>query len=153
IPTVINESTDQADLDELGSLLQSFISRNLVVLPDVTIVPTPVPSPSGQTSQPTRPDPDRLSVTIRRTVAGVAADADFRRGGETRPVRYQFTGDELTLLTSVLDGLPTVFQQRLAADRASADGQRNQLSELPTKDRQALVAYLRGRSLLGMSDD
>ena len=151
IPPVINASTDQDEVDELGSLLQSLMSRNLVVLPEITIVPTPSgQTPAGQSS---RPVPDTVSVTIRRMVAGFAADADFLRDGDTRPVRRQFTGDELTLISSVLDGLVPVFQQRLTSDRRIAEADRNQLRELPTKDRQALVSYLRGRSLLGTSDD
>jgi tetratricopeptide (TPR) repeat protein/predicted Ser/Thr protein kinase len=158
IPPVINESTGQADVDELGSLLQSVVARNLAVLPEITLVPTQAPAsleraPAGQSP---RAPSDTVTLTIRRMVAGFAADADFLREGDSRPVRRQFSGDELTLLRSVLDGLVTEFEQLgqlLTPAWRMADAERNQLRELPTKDRQALVSYLKGRALLGLSDD
>ncbi|HKW01378.1 MAG TPA: serine/threonine-protein kinase [Vicinamibacterales bacterium] len=126
IPPVVTAIADQADLDELGSLLQSVLSRNLAVLPGITIVPAAGPS--------TEPPGYTVSLTIRRAVSGLGADADIRRSGEARPARQPFTGaDELALADSVLDGLATGLR--------------------PTQDRQALISYLRGRTLLDLSDD
>jgi serine/threonine protein kinase/tetratricopeptide (TPR) repeat protein len=155
IPPVINASTDQADVDELGSLLQSILSRNLAVVPGITIVPAPPPGgPTTALAQsPPQPANYTVSVTIRRAVSGVAADVDVLRNGDTRPTRQPFTGDELTLLGAVLDGLATVLQPRLTPDSRSGDAGRSQLRDVPTRDLQALVSYLRGRSLLDTSDD
>jgi serine/threonine protein kinase/tetratricopeptide (TPR) repeat protein len=156
IPPVINASTDQADLNELGSLLQSVLSRNLAALSGVTIVPAPVSSPGAQTPAPaqvSRPAPFTLSVTIRRAVSGLAGEAGIRGGGDTQPLRVQFSGDELGVFSSALDELATALQQRLAPNHRSTDVERTQLRELPTRDRQALASYLRGRGLLDISDD
>lgn len=153
---VISGSTDQADVDELGSLLQSILARNLARVPGITIVPAPVRPPSGQTATPGQSSPQppdyTVSVTIRRAVSGFAADVDILRHG-TRLMLQQFTGEELALLSSVLDWLATMVQQPPALDRSGADTLRDQLRAPPTRDPQALVSYIRGRRLLDTSDD
>jgi eukaryotic-like serine/threonine-protein kinase len=151
IQPVVNASTDQADLEELGSLLQSVLSRNLGLVPGITIVSAPLPSPSGQPASgqsPPQPADYTVSLAIRRAVTGLAADVEILRNGETRRVPQRFTGDELTVLSSVLDWLATALPQTPASDSL-----RNPLRELPTRDVPALVSYLRARSLLDTSDD
>ncbi len=79
IPPVNNASTGQAELDELGALLQSVLSRNLVALPGLTIVSVPVPSANQGNDVPGQPVPApgyTVAVTIRRAVSGIAADVD-----------------------------------------------------------------------------
>ena len=157
IRPVINASANQTDLDELGSLLQSVLSRNLAGVPGITIVPAPLSPSSGQTPSPGQSPPKpadyTVSVTIRRTVPELAADVDILRNGDTRPGRQQFTGHELALLGSVLDWLATSVQQPPTLDRKSSDALRNQVRASPTRDLQALISYLRGRRLLDTSDD
>ena len=155
IPPVINGSANQPELDELGSLLQSVLSRNLAFLPGVTIVPASASPARTQASAPGPPAPPgyTLSVTIRRAVAGLAADVEILRGGERLSGPQPFTGDELGLLRSGLEGLVTALEQRLFPGRTIPEAEPNQLRELPTKDRQALLSYLRGRRLLDISDD
>jgi len=157
IQPVINESTDQADLEELGSLLHSVLSRNLGRVPGITIVPAQLPSATGQTAATGQPSPKpadyTMSIKIRRAVAGLAADVDILRNDNTRLVRQQFSGDELALFRSVLDWLATVVQRPSGSDQKSSDAVLNQLRALPTPDRQALVSYLDGRRVLSTTDD
>jgi serine/threonine protein kinase/tetratricopeptide (TPR) repeat protein len=156
IPPVINASTDQADLDELGALLQSVLSRNLSRVSGITIVPAPLASPSGQppaAGQSAQPAGYTMSLTIRRAVPALAAEAEIGRSGDTRPEQQSFAGDELSLISSVLDGVATTLQRDLNLDRRTTEALRTQLRELPTRDRDALLSYLRGRSLLDQSDD
>jgi len=47
IPPVNVASTDQANLDELGTLLQSVLSRNLAALPGIRIVQAALPNATG----------------------------------------------------------------------------------------------------------
>ena len=153
---VFSGSTDQADVDELVALLQSIVARNLAHVPGITIVPAPLQLPGAQTAAPGQSAPQRpeytVLVTIRRAVSGFAADVDVLRNG-TRLVLQQFTGDELALLSSVLEWLATIVPQPPAQDAKNADTLRNQLRAPPTRDRQALVSYIRGRRLLDTSDD
>jgi serine/threonine protein kinase/tetratricopeptide (TPR) repeat protein len=156
IPPVINASTDEAELAELGSLLQSVLSRNLALLPGITVVPAPLPTPTGQPSAPghvSQAVGHTIAVTVRRAVPGLAADVDILRSGDSRPVRQNFTGDEVVLFSKVIDALATAFEQRVAPGRKSPEAERTQLQALPTRDREALSSYLRGRALLDTSDD
>ena len=112
IPPVINASTDQTDLDELGSLMQSVLSRNLAAVPGITIVPAPLSAPTGQTASPGQSPPKppdyTVSVTIRRWCLGSQRTSTSCEMATPVPGGSSSRVHELALLGSVLDWLATV---------------------------------------------
>ncbi|HUL73305.1 MAG TPA: protein kinase, partial [Vicinamibacterales bacterium] len=155
IPPAFNDSTGQADLDELGSLLQSVLSRNLTALPGITIVRAPVTAAAGSPPDkpPSQPPTYTAALRIRRALSGIVVDADLQQQGDSRPAPHAFSGDELKVLRSAVEGVTASVQQRYRPGRPASDAGRDELQTMPTTDGQALVSYLRGRIALDTSED
>jgi len=156
IPPVANESTDQPDLDELGSLLQSVLSRNLAALPDVTIVPGTVPSSNAGARAGVQPIPGAsytVAVRVRRAVSGISVDAALMRKGDARPLwQDRFVGDAVGVVRFATDSLATALERNHAGSQTMTSEIRAKMRVLPTVDREALREYVQGRAMLDTSD-
>ena len=156
IPPVNNASTGQADLDELGALLQSVLSRNLVALPGLTVVPAPVPSANQGNDTPGQPVPAPgyiVAVTIRRAVSGIAADVDLIRKGDAQPVWHDHVEDDaLGVLRLTTEKVASALEGHYAGGRTMTEPNRTRLRQLPTQDGEALSSYLKGRTVLDTSE-
>ena len=155
IPPVANDSIDQPDLDELASLLQSVLSRNLAALPDVTIVTGTLPSPSGGAPAGGQPAPGAgytVALRVRRAVSGISADVALMRPGDARPLwQDHLAGDALDLLRAATDKVAAALE-RNAGSRMMTSEIRARMRALPTANSEALREYLQGRVVLDTSD-
>jgi len=152
---IVSAMSDDPELDELGVLLGSVLSRNLAALPGVTIVVPDLAqdgSPGSKTAPTAGPSPPRaysVTLTIRRKGSAVVAAGALIRQGESRPIWDQeFEGEALGVLRFATTNLATAFERDLALGRVLTGEQRTRLQRLPTGDAQALVSYLRGRVVL-----
>jgi tetratricopeptide (TPR) repeat protein len=156
IPPVINASTDQADLDEVGSLLQSVLSRNLAILPGVTIVSATPPASNGGTAATGQPPPApdyTVSLTVRRAVSGMAVDVGLIRKGDAHPLPSEhFEGDALGLLRFATERVATALEDSNRGGPTVASAVRARMRQLPTADGDALRSYLQGRTALDTSE-
>ena len=157
IPPVNVASTDQANLDELGTLLQSVLSRNLAALPGIRIVQAALPIATGPIVAASQASPTAdytASVMIRRGSYGLAADVGLWHRGDTAQVwQKPIEGLEIGLLRSLVDGLATELEATRASSRTVDDDVRTRMRHLPTADDRALLSYLQGRTVLDTSED
>jgi len=156
IPPVANDSTGQPELDELASLLQSVLSRNLAALPDVTIVPGPLPSSNAGArggGQPTPGASYTVAVRVRRAVSGFFVDAALMRKGDARPLwQDHHVADAVGLLRFATDNVAAALERTYAGGQTTMSEIRAQVRALPTTDSEALRDYLQGRAALDTSD-
>jgi len=156
IPPVVNGSTKDSELDELATLLQSVLARNLPVLPGVTIARASSLTTDAPTRAPSQSPPAigyTASLTARRMVASLTTDLDLRRSVDSQPVHQQFTGNELSLIGTTVNGVAIALLRSETPARSLTSAERRALGELPTRDGQALLSYLHGRVVLDTSDD
>jgi tetratricopeptide (TPR) repeat protein len=157
---IVSATSDDPELDEIGVLLGSVLSRNLAALPGVTIVAPDLAqgdSPGPKTAPTAGPSPPRaysVTLTIRRKGSGLVANGTLTRQGESRPVWDQeFEGEALGVLRFATTNLATAFERDLALGRVLTGEQRTRLQRLPTVDAQAVASYLRGRVVLDTATD
>jgi serine/threonine protein kinase/tetratricopeptide (TPR) repeat protein len=144
---IVNESTGQPDLDELGVLLQSSIARNIASFPGVRLVASNDEARGSQRS------PDyTTSVTLRPTLTGIAAQVELRQGTTTLSTDSP-EGDAVTVLREVADQLAGALEKHFGSGRGPSptDAARAAYRYTPTKDGQALTSYLTARLLLDTS--
>ena len=159
VAPVVSTSTDDAELDEIGVLLGSVLSRNLAALPGVTIVstaagasPSPPDARSGDSPAPVREN--RVALSLRRTVSGLAVAGTLNRRGETTPIWEDGSeGDALTVLRFATSTLASALERELSLGRNLTSEQRTRLAQLPTADAQGLTSYLRGRVVLDRAEN
>jgi len=160
VPPVNVASTDQADLDELGTLLQSILARNLSAFPGIRIVQAERQVTAGATATlaattEASPTADFTgSVMIRRGMSGLVAEVGLWHRGDAAQVWQQpVAGKGVALLRSLADGLAMALETTYARGRAVDGAARVRARQPPTEDDQALSSYVQARTVLDTSED
>jgi tetratricopeptide (TPR) repeat protein len=151
VPPVINQSQDQPELDELGGLAQSVLSRRLSAIPGVTIVGSTIVRPRTTDRQQIVVG-YTASMRLRRGVSGIVGSTSLTRTVDSRSIwSAEREGDALELLTWANDGFGPALERYALTKSPTGSSQIGH--SVPTADKEAVGVYLRGRVLLDTSDD
>ena len=144
---IINDSTGQPGLDELGVLLQSSIARNIANFPGVTLVA------SNDEARAKQKSPDyTASVALRPSLTGIVAQIELRQGSE-RIWSDSAEGDAVVVLRDAADQLTGALEKQFGSARGPTptDAARAADRYTPTQNEEALASYLKARKILDTS--
>ena len=142
---IINDSTGQPGLDELGVLLQSSIARNIANFPGVTLVA------SNDEARAKQKSPDyTASVALRPSLTGIVAQIELRQGSE-RIWSDSAEGDAVVVLRDAADQLTGALEKQFGSARGPTptDAARAANRYTPTQNEEALASYLKARKTPG----
>ena len=150
--------TDDPIAEQIGTAITSLVSRNLGKVSGLKVVSRELTAPYGSARTELAPlqrdagVSDVLDLTVRQTAPTIDVLARLRRPGVDAPTwERTLTGDIVEIQASLLAKLRDGFAK--GSIRAVQTSELAAISELPTAQADALMAYIEARALLDRPEE